>query len=94
LDQARPPHSTHDVRRRAGRRRALSRHVAGGHGTIGTVDVQEVVNKVEPGLVVINTRLNDSDEAAAGTGMVINPDGLVLTNNHVIENLHPRSPPP
>jgi S1-C subfamily serine protease len=25
-------------------------------------------------------------EAAAGTGMVINPDGLVLTNNHVIED--------
>jgi S1-C subfamily serine protease len=48
--------------------------------------VQEVVNKVEPGLVVINTTLQYSSEAAAGTGMVINSDGLVLTNNHVIEN--------
>jgi S1-C subfamily serine protease len=57
-----------------------------GSGTTGTVDVQDVVNKVEPGLVVINTTLNYSDEAAAGTGMVINSDGLVLTNNHVIES--------
>ena len=55
-------------------------------GTTGTVDVQEVVNKVEPGVVVINTTLKYSSEAAAGTGMVINSDGLVLTNNHVIEN--------
>jgi S1-C subfamily serine protease len=48
--------------------------------------VQGLVNKVEPGLVVINTRLQYSSQAAAGTGMVINPDGLVLTNNHVIED--------
>jgi S1-C subfamily serine protease len=45
---------------------------------------QQVVNKVEPGLVVIDTTQQYSSEAAAGTGMVINPDGLVLTNNHVI----------
>ena len=55
-------------------------------GTTGTVGAQEVVNKVEPGLVVVNTTLKYSSEAAAGTGMVINSDGLVLTNNHVIEN--------
>ena len=42
------------------------------------------MNKVEPGLVVIDTTQQYSSEAAAGTGMVINPDGLVLTNNHVI----------
>jgi S1-C subfamily serine protease len=45
---------------------------------------QQVVNKVEPGLVVIDTTQQYSSEAAAGTGMVINPGGLVLTNNHVI----------
>jgi S1-C subfamily serine protease len=45
---------------------------------------QQVVNRVEPGLVVIDTAQQYSSEAAAGTGMVINPDGLVLTNNHVI----------
>ena len=47
---------------------------------------QGIVTKVKPGLVIINTTLQYSSEAAAGTGMVINADGLVLTNNHVIED--------
>jgi len=47
---------------------------------------QQVINKVQPGTVIINTSLQYNSEAAAGTGMVINSDGLVLTNNHVIEN--------
>jgi S1-C subfamily serine protease len=46
---------------------------------------QAIVTKVEPGLVIINTALQYNSEAAAGTGMVINADGLVLTNNHVID---------
>jgi S1-C subfamily serine protease len=45
-----------------------------------------VVKKVSPGLVIINTTLQYSSEEAAGTGMVLKSDGLVLTNNHVIEN--------
>ena len=45
-----------------------------------------VVSKVEPGLVVINTALQYNSEQAAGTGMVITSGGLVLTNNHVIED--------
>lgn len=45
---------------------------------------QQVVNKVEPGLVVIDTRMQYNSEIGAATGMVINSDGLVLTNNHVI----------
>lgn len=36
-------------------------------------------------MVIINTTLQYNSEAAAGTGMVINADGLVLTNNHVID---------
>lgn len=55
----------------------------GGGG--GTANVQSILNKVAPGLVVINTMLRYNSEQAAGTGMVINSDGLVLTNNHVIE---------
>jgi S1-C subfamily serine protease len=47
---------------------------------------QAIVNKVAPGLVIINTTLQYSSAQAAATGMVINKDGLVLTNNHVIEN--------
>ena len=46
---------------------------------------QDIVNKVKPGLVLINTTLQYNSEAAAGTGMVVNADGLVLTNNHVID---------
>ena len=42
--------------------------------------------QVMPGVVIIETGLRYNSEAAAGTGMVINPDGLVLTNNHVIED--------
>jgi S1-C subfamily serine protease len=45
-----------------------------------------VLKKVEPSLVIINTTLQFSSEQAAGTGMVLNSTGLVLTNNHVIEN--------
>jgi S1-C subfamily serine protease len=47
---------------------------------------QAIVKKVAPGLVIINTTLQYNSESAAATGMVINPDGLVLTNNHVIED--------
>ena len=34
--------------------------------------------------MLINTALQYNSEAAAGTGMVINADGLVLTNSHVV----------
>ena len=51
-----------------------------------TSSEQGIVTKVKPGLVVINTALQYDSEAAAGTGMVINADGLILTNNHVIED--------
>ena len=45
-----------------------------------------VLKKVAPGVVIINTTLQYSSEQAAGTGMVLNSSGLVLTNTHVIEN--------
>jgi S1-C subfamily serine protease len=47
---------------------------------------QGIIARVKPGVVMIDTRLRYDSETAAGTGMVINPDGLVLTNNHVIED--------
>ncbi|HEY2239733.1 MAG TPA: trypsin-like peptidase domain-containing protein [Streptosporangiaceae bacterium] len=53
-------------------------------GSAGTAAVRQAVNRVGPGVVLINSTLQYSSEAAAGTGMVINADGLVLTNNHVI----------
>jgi len=45
-----------------------------------------VAARVRPGVVIIDTTLRYDSERAAGSGMVINSDGLVLTNNHVIED--------
>ena len=47
---------------------------------------QDIAARVRPGVVIINTTLRYDSERAAGTGMVINSGGLVLTNNHVIED--------
>ena len=63
---------------------AIPRPSTGSPGT--SVGEQAIVNKVAPGLVIINTTLQYSGEQAAATGMVISSDGLVLTNNHVIED--------
>ncbi|WP_084143027.1 S1C family serine protease [Amycolatopsis taiwanensis] len=49
------------------------------------LDPQGVAAKVDPGLVDINTVLGYQGGEAAGTGMVLTPDGEVLTNNHVVE---------
>ncbi|MBV9205977.1 MAG: trypsin-like peptidase domain-containing protein [Actinobacteria bacterium] len=58
----------------------------GSGGSAAAGGVQGVLNRVQPGVVIINTALQYNSEQAAGTGMAINSDGLVLTNNHVIEN--------
>jgi S1-C subfamily serine protease len=55
---------------------------------VGSAALQKVQDAVQPGLVVINSRLQDDGgdvSGAAGTGMIISRSGLVLTNNHVIE---------
>jgi S1-C subfamily serine protease len=46
-------------------------------------DGNAIASKVTPATVNITTTLSSGGEAA-GTGQVISPDGLVLTNNHVI----------
>ncbi|HXL90719.1 MAG TPA: trypsin-like peptidase domain-containing protein [Streptosporangiaceae bacterium] len=45
-----------------------------------------VEKKLRPGLVDITATLQYSSETAEGTGMILSADGLVLTNNHVIDN--------
>jgi S1-C subfamily serine protease len=50
----------------------------------GSSAVSDVAAKVTPGIVNITTTLATGGEAA-GTGMVISSNGLVLTNNHVID---------
>ena len=56
-----------------------------GSGNTGSPSEQNIINKVQPGIVIINSQLQYNSEAGAGSGMVINSNGLVLTNNHVIE---------
>jgi S1-C subfamily serine protease len=50
-----------------------------------TLDPATVQRKVEPGLVDITASLKYQNETAEGTGMILSADGLVLTNNHVID---------
>ena len=53
---------------------------------ISSATMRRIEKSVEPGVVVINSKLDDDPDAtgAAGTGMIISKSGLVLTNNHVI----------
>jgi S1-C subfamily serine protease len=52
--------------------------------------VKSVIAKVEPSVVDINTTIEttgfggQTEEEGAGTGVIINSDGEILTNNHVI----------
>lgn len=48
-------------------------------------EAREIASAVTPALVNINTQLGFQSSAAAGTGMILTPDGKVLTNNHVID---------
>lgn len=49
------------------------------------LDQSVVMGQVVPGLVDINTTLSYQGAAGAGTGIVLSPNGDVLTNNHVVE---------
>jgi S1-C subfamily serine protease len=48
-------------------------------------DISGISANVNPALVDINTNLSYQNEQAAGTGMVLTSDGVILTNNHVID---------
>lgn len=49
------------------------------------LDQSALLSQVVPGLVDINTTLGYQGAAGAGTGIILDPEGDVLTNNHVIE---------
>jgi S1-C subfamily serine protease len=53
-------------------------------GSAPDIDVNAVAARVQPGMVDIYTQLN-SGLSGAGTGVILTPDGQVLTNNHVID---------
>ena len=56
-----------------------------GSANATNIDVQSVASKVEPSIVDINSTLKYEDGSAAGTGIILSANGLVLTNNHVLE---------
>jgi S1-C subfamily serine protease len=56
-----------------------------GSGSSAALNPAEVEKKVDPGLVDITSTLRYRSETAEGTGMIVSSSGLVLTNNHVID---------
>jgi putative serine protease PepD len=48
-----------------------------------TKDIQGILDKVQPAVVAITT--SGDDGGGAGTGFVISSDGIVVTNDHVVE---------
>jgi S1-C subfamily serine protease len=49
----------------------------------GSLNVNAISSAVDPAIVDINTVVGSG--TAAGTGMILTPDGEVLTNNHVVD---------
>jgi S1-C subfamily serine protease len=49
------------------------------------LDVSDLVRLVEPSVVRIDSRSLNTLQGGIGTGFVVDSDGLILTNNHVIE---------
>ena len=60
---------------------------AGGSTNTGTgsLNATALAAKVDPGIVDITSDLTYNGATAQGTGMVLSSSGLVLTNNHVID---------
>jgi S1-C subfamily serine protease len=50
-----------------------------------TSDVADLVEKVRPSVVRINATSSTSNAGGTGSGIVLNDDGFILTNNHVVD---------
>jgi S1-C subfamily serine protease len=58
---------------------------AGAQGS-GGFDADAIASEVDPAVAVVNITLAGGRGQGVGTGIVVTPDGEILTNNHVIEN--------
>ncbi|MBF4163444.1 S1C family serine protease [Nocardioides acrostichi] len=56
-----------------------------GPSTTATTDTSEATTAESTGLVTITSDVDFGEATAAGTGMVVGADGLVVTNHHVVE---------
>lgn len=63
------------------------------HGQSGAMDATEVVDEVAPAVVTVHneqvtqsTRGSDLTPAGSGTGFIINDEGYIVTNEHVVRD--------
>ncbi|MEJ0096001.1 MAG: trypsin-like peptidase domain-containing protein [Methylocella sp.] len=47
--------------------------------------VTKVVEQVGPSVVRLDIRRGDGKKAGSGSGVIVSPDGLILTNSHVVQ---------
>jgi S1-C subfamily serine protease len=69
-------------------RRLISAAVAVGASVVAALLLAQgagAATKLTTGVLIINTNLAYQNAAAAGTGMALTSNGIVLTNNHVIK---------
>jgi len=58
---------------------------SGTEGSGGPSDTAAIAAEVDPALVDINSTFNYQEAQGAGTGIVLTSNGLILTNNHVVD---------
>ena len=64
----------------------VSGHASGGAADTSTTVLSsaQIASRVDPSLVDVTSTLGYQEATAKGTGIVLSSDGLILTNNHVI----------